>query len=129
MSCSISRDGTLQAEVTRARPGLEYVAISHVWSGGLGNPSKNGLPECHFFRMDTFCIPVGDTFSGARDKAINLMAEIYGGARAVLVLDPELQRISVTKMEAEQVVAPSLLSLDVKMLDSARGQSFEFLAR
>lgn len=60
--------------------------------------------------MDTFCIPVGDTFSGARDKAINLMAEIYGGARAVLVLDPELQRISVTKMEAEQVVAHHLCS-------------------
>lgn len=37
VSCSISRDGTLQAEVTRARPGLEYLAISHVWSGGLGN--------------------------------------------------------------------------------------------
>lgn len=141
VSCSISRDGTLQAEVTRARPGLEYVAISHVWSGGLGNPSKNGLPECQIrylmdriislrsktlksvsvkeiattkkpilFWMDTFCIPVGDTFSGARDKAINSMAEIYGGARAVLVLDPELQRISVTKMEAEQVLAHHLCS-------------------
>lgn len=30
VSCSISRNGTLQAEATRARPGLEYVSISHV---------------------------------------------------------------------------------------------------
>ena len=140
VSCFVDLNGTLQSKLIRANPGLEYVAISHVWSGGLGNPSKNGLYECQLrhlmdriihlrgkmtsinvkematyaklllFWMDTFCIPVGDAFRRARKKAINAMPEIYGGASTVLVLDPELQRISVTKMEPEQVLAHYLRS-------------------
>lgn len=141
VSCSISGNGTLEAKITRAASGLNYVAISHVWSGGLGNPSRNGLPKCQvkhlrdriislrskslrpfgvkniatlnkqiLLWMDTFCIPVGNTYSEARKKAISSMAEIYSGASAVLVLDSELQRISFTEMAAEQVLAHLLCS-------------------
>lgn len=46
MSCSIDPSGRILSELVRAEPHLEYIAISHVWSGGLGNPNQNGLPEC-----------------------------------------------------------------------------------
>jgi hypothetical protein len=32
-----------------------YVAISHVWSNGLGNPSRNSLPQCQLQRLQDFC--------------------------------------------------------------------------
>jgi len=32
-----------------------YVAVSHVWSDGLGNPSKNSLPLCQLRRLADLC--------------------------------------------------------------------------
>ena len=46
VSCSVSSNGMLQLKIIRATPSSKYIAISHVWSGGLGNPTNNGLPEC-----------------------------------------------------------------------------------
>lgn len=30
-----------------------YVAISHVWSDGLGNLTKNALPKCQLLRLSS----------------------------------------------------------------------------
>ncbi|MCJ1267904.1 hypothetical protein MMC22_007790 [Lobaria immixta] len=38
--------GDLTLDVVPAHYGLHYTAISHVWSGGLGNPTSNALPQC-----------------------------------------------------------------------------------
>ncbi|MCJ1266253.1 hypothetical protein MMC22_006136 [Lobaria immixta] len=38
--------GALTLDVVPAHYGLHYTAISHVWSGGLGNPTSNALPQC-----------------------------------------------------------------------------------
>ena len=46
ISCSLASNGRIQIQVVRAKPQYRYIAISHVWSGGLGNPKKNALPEC-----------------------------------------------------------------------------------
>ncbi len=35
-----------EVEVVRKRPGRQYVAISHVWSDGMGNPNGNSLLNC-----------------------------------------------------------------------------------
>lgn len=32
-----------------------YVAISHVWSDGLGNPRCNSLPQCQLVQLQGFC--------------------------------------------------------------------------
>jgi hypothetical protein len=37
---------TGQLKVTKWRPEISYVAISHVWADGRGNPKHNSLPEC-----------------------------------------------------------------------------------
>ena len=36
----------LSVDVVASRPGARYVALSHVWADGLGNPYANALPRC-----------------------------------------------------------------------------------
>ncbi|KAI9761889.1 MAG: hypothetical protein M1840_001542 [Geoglossum simile] len=38
-------------KVVSRREGLRYVAFSHVWSDGLGNPHSNSLPTCQVIRL------------------------------------------------------------------------------
>lgn len=38
--------GGLQLVVEKAKSTSRYIAISHVWSDGLGNPKSNALPQC-----------------------------------------------------------------------------------
>jgi hypothetical protein len=109
-----------------------YVAISHVWFNGLGNPNANSLPECQLkyirdlllstttqknmtadeapitFWMDTLCVPVGDTLRQPRTKAIARMRRTYEDAATVLVLDSSLQQLSLQNSHVElllQIVA------------------------
>lgn len=161
MRCTETPGGSLHIEVIEGEPGVEYTAISHVWSGGLGNPNSNTLPECqlrrltkrmqkiaqvesewYWFRLteralkssiicfkssvkafllsygatttpqsnavfwlDTLCVPTAAQEVDLRRKAINQMAFIYAGADRVLVLDPELQRVSQKNMPNEQICA------------------------
>lgn len=49
--CTETPGGTLHIEVIEGDLGVEYTAISHVWSGGLGNPYSNTLPECQLRRL------------------------------------------------------------------------------
>jgi hypothetical protein len=93
-----------------SKPTIPYVAISHVWSGGLGNPRSNSLPKCqlvriqHFvdalydeqfrpvpFWIDTLCVP---REIEARRLAIRSMKSIYQEADKVLVLDNLLLSIN-----------------------------------
>ena len=39
-------EGNLTFAVVKKSPGKRYVAISHVWSDGLGNTEGNSLPKC-----------------------------------------------------------------------------------
>ena len=141
ISCSIDSGDRVRPEIIRVEAGQEYTAISHVWSGGLGNPNHNGLPECQvhglidrirrlqrltckrkgvqsrirrdkevLFWMDTFCIPVGENHKLTRRKAIDSMALIYSNASAILVLDPELQKITYGGLSIEQALALVLRS-------------------
>jgi len=89
---------------------LGYVAISHVWADGLGNPSGNALPLCQLleiqamvnqvygdgygtsstpFWLDTICVPVRPPTS--RDKGLHSMGLVYTCAKKVLVLDNDLR--------------------------------------
>lgn len=100
-----------------------YIAISHIWSDGMGNPRENSLPECQIeriqgmvdeidypgrngnktvgFWMDTLCVPVEDQLRAYRKKSIANMRHIYKNAVAVLVLDPWLQKIPSTAPTTE----------------------------
>ncbi|KAF2135516.1 uncharacterized protein K452DRAFT_239254 [Aplosporella prunicola CBS 121167] len=82
-----------------------YIAISHVWSDGLGSTTEKGLPLCQVRRLsnlatelipggafwiDSLCVP---SEKGPRRSAIGLMALTYSDAQKVLILDESIQRL------------------------------------
>ncbi|KAI0723252.1 hypothetical protein C8Q76DRAFT_389436 [Earliella scabrosa] len=83
-----------------------YVAISHVWSDGLGSTTEQGLPCCqvnhlaslvaaalpgaHLW-MDSLCVPAQKE---SRKRAIGLMAKTYQRASVVLVRDSGIRTCS-----------------------------------
>lgn len=95
--------------------GMSFVAISHPWSDGRGNPNCNSLPLCQLraissyamasmsgghstsaesdclFWMDTLCVPVDEPL---RNSAILRMAEVYASSRITLVLAAELMFVN-----------------------------------
>ncbi|KAF2014209.1 hypothetical protein BU24DRAFT_423232 [Aaosphaeria arxii CBS 175.79] len=46
-----SGKGKFGIEVVKATFEARYVAVSHVWTGGLGNPNANGLYECQLRKV------------------------------------------------------------------------------
>lgn len=103
-------DDSAQLCIVEAAPGIDYVAISHVWLDGLGNLQKNALPRCQLrhlselasnafqfmgktrtplFWVDTICCPLED--GEAQDLAISRMRDTYEKASCVLVLDSWLE--------------------------------------
>ncbi|EXJ78486.1 hypothetical protein A1O1_08886 [Capronia coronata CBS 617.96] len=92
-------------EVVPFEPGkTNYCAISHVWSGGLGSTSEEGLPQCavdmlsgymeatkgsKLVWIDSLCIPRDRRL---RKLSIHTINRVYSQANTTLVLDPELMR-------------------------------------
>jgi hypothetical protein len=87
--------------------GKNYVAISHVWSDGLGSTTEVGLPLCQICRisklvaqvlpeslfwMDSLCVP---SQRDMRKRAIGLMAQTYSQAKIVIVLDSGIRACSL----------------------------------
>ena len=113
---------SVSVEVLDAASEEEYIAISHVWSHGLGNPRHNALPKCQLqriqkmvndlgsqvgltnenvpFWIDTLCCPL--TPRESRTAAILKMNETYKRASHVLVLDRNLTSLraqDISKLE------------------------------
>ena len=96
-----------------------FVAISHVWSHGLGNPRNNSLPSCQLRRLthyinnldvpdlclwiDTLLIPIWD--HSLRTGAILGLPKTFREAHTVLVLDAELYDLA----------QPAVMELAIRM--------------
>ena len=112
--------------------GMTFGAVSHVWSGGLGNFKANAMPRCQVTRLyhaiyqairdqstlskikglhgnrtlfwiDTLCIPIKPP--EIRVAAISRMAQIYAAATIVLVLDRELEATPFQNLAKEQTIS------------------------
>ena len=108
---------TLTAKVERSNSQSSYVAISHVWADGLGNPDFNALPICQVQRLsalvqkllpadtflwcDTLCCPTGPP--DAKNRSLEQMKPVYEQASAVLVLDASLQCYDSKAMCLEEI--------------------------
>lgn len=98
----------------------KYVAISHVWSHGLGNPHENSLPKCQLARLanmvsnlyqkedeavpfwiDTICVPVNPP--EARALAILNLRKTYRQADKVLVVDAYLETIDSSTLFVPEI--------------------------
>ena len=98
-----------------------YVAISHVWSDGLGNPSANSLPACQLLRLHRMVAGLGIDFADRKlaiwidsllvpvekghEKrlALTQLCEYYQAAEKVLVLDSDLLQASQACTKEEQI--------------------------
>ena len=98
-----------------------WVALSHVWADGLGNPVDNALPRCQLQRLkqlirtlvstsngneespeallwvDTLCCPVAP--EGAKKRALTEMKRTYQQATYVLVIESTLQASETVTLE------------------------------
>lgn len=114
-----SGDGTAPESRTR------FVAISHVWSDGLGNNRANAIPLCQFnrlralvaglyaddggeqqpvaFWLDTLCFPLAP--QAAYDQALVRMKDSYRRADKVLVLDGYLLGVAAADVSLDEVLA------------------------
>lgn len=111
------------ADISRVESVLSYVAISHVWSDGKGNPHRNYLPLCQLqrlqdctnalypsdqhpvpFWMDTLCVPVGKKFWPVRNRALNRMKSTYKSAEKILVFDTSLEIVDSSVAPEEALI-------------------------
>jgi hypothetical protein len=122
---SLDAQDELAIQIVDAATVKDYVAISHVWAGGLGNPESNAHYKCQliqlhrdvlgqlgeksdrgasqvYYWLDTLCVPAEQN-SPLKIIAINAMAAIYSGAKTVLVLDPELRELNATDLNAREI--------------------------
>ncbi|KAL8695112.1 MAG: hypothetical protein Q9218_000390, partial [Villophora microphyllina] len=122
----------LSVEVVSSQTDVPWVAISHVWADGLGNPRHNALPRCQVLHLhglvqslasslasghgpfkallwlDTLCCPVAP--EAAKSRALSEMKRTYQQATYVLVLESSMQPYQSNDIEAAELCAKILLS-------------------
>ena len=100
-----SQNGTVSYEIVDVR-GCDFIAISHVFSQGMGNSKANALPRCQIEKLwefieeleprssalwiDTISVPVSDEW---KRLAISKLREVYSTAAKVLVVDHDLSEV------------------------------------
>ncbi|KIW70239.1 hypothetical protein, variant 2 [Phialophora macrospora] len=114
-------------KVVPARPNSWFVALSHVWADGLGNPKRNSLPQCQLGRiyglirrfckpessrssnqkrpylwLDTLCCPVDP---GGKLLALAQMPQVYREASQVLALDSSLVDVDCKLLHPIEVMS------------------------
>ncbi|KAL9119268.1 MAG: hypothetical protein Q9187_004179 [Circinaria calcarea] len=121
----VDSDGPLMHPLTlrNAEDDIDFVAISHVWAEGLGNPDDNTLHSCLIselsalanrlpvtnheesmpFWIDTICVPVRPP--ELQTAALNRMREPYERAKCVLVLDSYLRSLNSNFLSPIEIFA------------------------
>ncbi|KAI4176265.1 MAG: hypothetical protein LQ346_007903 [Caloplaca aetnensis] len=122
----------IRVEVVEATPEVHYLALSHVWADGLGNPHSNSLPRCQLqalFKLsrlfvetqevealdqemliwiDTLCCPVKPM--EAKAMALSRMKEPNTDATYVVVLSASLQNINAQVLDPMEICLRILTS-------------------
>jgi hypothetical protein len=115
----------LYVKLADFNPQVKFVAISHVWSNGLGNQHNNGLPRCQFdrisrlvsnlyggaptlFWLDTLSFPLAP--AKAYDLALIRMRDSYEKADKVLVLDSYLLSQNLEAMSHNEVATRLMIT-------------------
>ncbi|KAF2229319.1 hypothetical protein EV356DRAFT_390947 [Viridothelium virens] len=120
-----NRGDKIEIKLAHGKEDDKYIALSHVWSDGMGNHSKNSLPWCQLESLhsrlakiprqrpgaegnellvwiDTLCCPVeAASQEDERARVMGQMRQIYEKADFVFVLDSELESINrpLSKLE------------------------------
>ena len=122
----------LSISIRPSTSSIPWVALSHVWADGLGNPVDNALPRCQLQHLkklaravtsnsngdrdpresllwiDTLCCPVAP--EDAKRRALTEMRRTYQQATYVLVIESTLQACMSETMALEEIWARIMLS-------------------
>lgn len=124
----------LSVDIVASNSASIYVALSHVWADGLGNPMSNALPRCQLSNIgeilkklniesniqndektqefelwcDTLCCPIAP--EQAKTLALEQMYQTYEQARCTLVLDNSLRMHSFDTLDLDEVCVRILFS-------------------
>jgi hypothetical protein len=114
--------GTYHINVTESTVNSSYVAFSHVFGDGLGNPKRCALPTCQLLRLqkrvdvllgsptehghglfwlDSLCVPQQQCYDKVKQVALLRMKKTYLDAALVLVLNAELEGTSINSPPEE----------------------------
>ncbi len=144
-------NGTGPAGITMEtyEPGMNYVALSHVWADGLGNPRRNALPSCQVIKIASTVAELNRTLNGGDDprseyrvwvdticcpveltgKAIALerIADVYQKSTHVLILDSSLTNMNTTTCDlAERLLRTFSCSAWMRRLWTLQGMALAF---
>lgn len=73
-----TKQGNFDIEVVRANFESRYVAVSHVWTGGLGNPDRNELFQCQLSTIAASGKQIRQIIEGQRYPSIpNQFRRLY----------------------------------------------------
>lgn len=123
-------------ELGSSEVAVDYIAISHVWSDGLGNVEKNAIPSCQLGRLaglvrslpepfaqkqhiwlDTICVPPDAAgMDEAQGLALERMRDSYEKATAVLVLDRTLYSVPASGKSVLELLIRTFVSPWVRRL-------------
>jgi hypothetical protein len=135
----------LRIEIVPSSSNTPYVALSHVWADGLGNPFSNSLHRCQLARLkgliegldssvtsadsepksasllwlDTLCCPAVD--GSGKQKAIQKLRQVYEGADKVLILDASLFSVNSEVLHTSEVVIRAYTSPWMRRLWTLQG--------
>jgi len=121
----------LSVDILSSAPASRYVALSHVWADGLGNPWENAWPRCQLFRLhrliheldaksgppdgrellfwcDTLCCP--NRPEHAKRLALARMPSTYQAATHVLVLEASLLLCHTQSLDPDEACLRMLSS-------------------
>lgn len=127
---------SFRIDVVSSKDFPRYIALSHVWADGLGNPDANTLPLCQLRHiqsilhgikrtgipdsdetllwLDTLCCPVGSPEH--RNICLLRMTQIYRNACVVLILDAALMAYSHKQLDKIEIAFRLLYSTWMRRL-------------
>ncbi|KAK3324453.1 hypothetical protein B0T19DRAFT_477349 [Cercophora scortea] len=107
--------------VRKFEPGVEYIAISHVWADGLGNPHANTLHTCEIERLRTLLKPVEDHHAEIHPDEPRPVYHLWIDTLCCPVgrLEPVCNKISLNRMKAVYEKAAHVLVLDLALTGHA----------
>ncbi|KAF3914943.1 hypothetical protein ABW20_dc0109144 [Dactylellina cionopaga] len=131
---------------------LDYVALSHVWSDGLGNPFANTLPRCQLKRLAyyvNYTMKDGRTrgVMGSFEKALNLKKHIFSKRQGTVweqepnfecciwvdtmcvPLEPEYRKLAIKNMNQVYRQARYVMVLDASIAKHDFRSDVELMGR
>lgn len=132
----------LKIKVEPFKPGKRFIALSHVWSDGLGNPFQNTLPRCQFLRIKTILDGILSQFNALsliNMGALNTLSKKFHGSSLLFWMDTlcipvqeehrEVRSLAIKSMKSIYEGAFRVLVLDRELQASPQGVSTEAFMR